>query len=372
MSKRGDGTTYTRKDGRHCAALVFETGQKPVVRYAKTEAEAEKLLREMRKARDAGLVTGRTQRVADYLSEWLENVKKPHITPHSRDGYEDRIGLILGKLGSTRIGDLTPARIRRCQADLLADGLSTRYVGQILSLLSSALADAVHDRILTWNPCDAVTPPKATRYEMQTLSLAQVQELFASSRETRYYPLWALLCMTGLRIGEATALRWQDVDYERSRSLSVRHTLSRAHERGWLLQEPKTAAGRRTIELGDIVCTALREQRQRQRKERLEAFEWQDNGFVFTGQEGQPLVNNTIRHALRSALTAARLPIVRVHDLRHTCATIHLHELGTPPKVVQEMLGHSTYKMTMDIYGHVLPGMHRDAADKLNQRMKER
>jgi integrase len=374
--EKGQGTVYERADGRFVAALRFEKGGKPVVRYAKTRAEARRKLVVLRKQRDAGIREGQTTpKLAAYLTDWLDDVKAPRVRPHTLAVYEDRANLLTARIGHVRIGDLTPARVRRCQSDLLDQNLAPRYVAAIMSLLRSALRDAVNDRVLSWNPCDAVQVPagsSATTATMQTLSLAQVQALFAATRESRWYSLWVLLTMTGLRIGEACALRWDDADYESGKTLIVRRSLSKAPGGGWRFENPKTKTSARTIELGDLVCTALREHRQRQRKEKLAAFEWEEHGdLIFTGEHGQPVANNTVRKALRLALTKAELPAIRIHDLRHTCATIHLHELGTPPKVVQEMLGHASITMTQDIYGHVMPGMHRDAADRLNARMTQ-
>jgi integrase len=176
--------------------------------------------------------------------------------------------------------------------------------------------------------------------------------------------LFVLALATGMRQGELLALHWRDVDLEQ-RVLSVRWSL-RYHQGVFTVKEPKTRRSRRRIALAEQTVEALRTHRARQLKERLKAGKaWVGNSWddlVFCSAIGSPLTSNgQVRSTLRRIIRHAGLPMIRFHDLRHTCATLALAS-NVNPKVVSEMLGHSTVAITLDVYSHVLPDMQQDAA----------
>jgi integrase len=174
-----------------------------------------------------------------------------------------------------------------------------------------------------------------------------------------------LLATSGLRIGEALGLKWSDIDFG-SRTLMVRRSLQRQEDGGLVFVQPKTRQSRRTVQLSSVAATALQEQRERQTFQRKTmATEWQENNLVFCTSLGTPLDRGRIHYNWAVALKKAELPRIRLHDLRHTAATLMLRQ-GVHPKVVQEMLGHSSISITLDIYSHVAPTMHRDAADRVD------
>ena len=158
-----------------------------------------------------------------------------------------------------------------------------------------------------------------------------------------------LLGTTGLRIGEALGLRWSDVDLI-ARRLQVRRALQRQRGRGLVFVEPKSVTSRRGVELPQLAIAALRLHRLRV-----------DGELVFPNRHGEPMEPGTVSDALKVALDRARLPRIRVHDLRHTTATVLL-EAGVHPKLVQHLLGHSTVALTLNTYSHVTPGLSAEAA----------
>lgn len=168
-----------------------------------------------------------------------------------------------------------------------------------------------------------------------------------------------------MRQGELLGLRWQDIDLEGG-VITVRQTLQQTGAR-FFFQEPKTAKGRRLVEISPPVVEALRRHRLEQKKEKLfYGQEYRDQGLVFCTPKGGPIDKKTLLRWFKRVLATAGLPATRFHDLRHTCATLLL-KAGTHPKVVQERLGHSSIGMTLDTYSHVLPGMQREAARKLDE-----
>jgi integrase len=166
--------------------------------------------------------------------------------------------------------------------------------------------------------------------------------------------------MTGMRRGEVCGLCWDDVDLEAGR-LAVRRALI-PHGSGVIISEPKTAKGRRSIALDPGTVEALKTQAQRQLADQGEkGAAWSDSGYVFTKESGEPWHPQMVSRAFHQALVAAKLPEIRLHDLRHTHATLALRA-GVHPKVVSERLGHATIAITLDTYSHAIPAMQEEAA----------
>ncbi|MEN6608481.1 MAG: site-specific integrase, partial [Bryobacteraceae bacterium] len=176
----------------------------------------------------------------------------------------------------------------------------------------------------------------------------------------RHEALYRVGVSVGLRQGEAFALRWQDVDFEAG-TLSVRHTLHK-YKGGWDLQSPKTERSRRTINLPPTCLSVLAAHKTRSEFERVAAGEeWQEHGFVFTSSIGTPLDGPNVIKQLHAILKKTGLPIIRFHDLRHTCATLLLVQ-GVEARRVMELLGHSSITVTLNIYSHVIPALKKETA----------
>jgi integrase len=205
---------------------------------------------------------------------------------------------------------------------------------------------------------------------MQTLACEDVQALLRSTEGHHLQPLWLLLVTTGLRLGEATGLTWANVNLEAG-TLAVRQALQRQRGKGFQFVEPKTGRSRRTVHLAPRVVTTLRQHRTRQKETYLRnGVPWSEKALVFSTRTARPLEPRNVRHSLRQALSNAGLPLVRVHDLRHTAAS-YLLSIGTHPKIVQELLGHSSVLLTLDTYSHVLPALHREVAAQMDKLIGE-
>jgi integrase len=202
------------------------------------------------------------------------------------------------------------------------------------------MSHAFHLGLVTRNPTLLVFPPRPSRRSTTALNVEQLLLLLGRTRDDRLHALWMLLSSAGLRIGEALGLRWQDVDLEGGR-LSVSQALQRRGGIGLVFVEPKTTRSRSAVELTRRAVEALEEHRRRQSALRLLTPGWQESGLVFTSLRGGPMQPHQANTDLTRALAAAGLPHIRVHDLRHTTATVML-AAGIHPKVVQELLGHKT------------------------------
>jgi integrase len=201
------------------------------------------------------------------------------------------------------------------------------------------------------------TPPKVVRDEMKTLTAAEASRFLAAAKCDRLYAMYVLAITTGMRQGELFALQWGDIDFE-AKTLSVRRTITA--KRG--IKEPKTAKGKRRIDLPAMAVQALNNHRKQQLAGGFAASSW-----VFCDTRGGLLCrHNVLSRSFGPILKAANVPAIRFHDLRHTAATLMLAE-GINPRLVSEVLGHAKVAFTLDVYGHVLPGMGREAADKMGR-----
>ena len=358
-----EGTIYKRQDGRWSAQLTLPGGKRRTL-YAKTREEVSRKLTAALRDREDGLpAPSERQSIAQFLNDWLETAK-PTIRPSTHRRYEEYVRLhVLPALGRVRVSALTPQHLQKLYAQKLKDGLSPTSVAHLHAVLHRALSQGVRWGVVSRNVAQAVDPPRIQRKEFQALNAEQAKRLLGAARGDRLEALYVLALTTGMRQGELLGLRWQDVDLEMG-ALQVRVTL----QRGGTLGEPKTDKARRQIILVEIAMDALGRHRNNQWQERIGAgAAWADHDLVFTNTLGGPVdANNLRKRSFPALLRRAGLPRIRFHDLRHSAATLLL-SLGTNPKVVQEVLGHSQIGVTMDVYAHKLPTMQRDAMADLNR-----
>jgi integrase len=241
--------------------------------------------------------------------------------------------------------------------------LSSTTVGYCHRLLRRALQDALRWGLIDRNPCDAVIPPRRAQHEMQVWTAAEVQQFLAFVADDRLAAMWRLCVVTGMRRGEIAGLRWVDVDLDAGR-LAVRHTRVLVYDRAEVSQ-PKTPRSRRVIALDRGTVEALRRHRGQQLDEREQLAEvWIDSGYVFVREDGAPIDPDRISHLFAGLVVATGLPRIRLHDLRHTAASLAM-ATGVHPKVVSERLGHASVAFTLDVYSHLVPGMQEEAASQI-------
>jgi integrase len=355
----GDGSIYPRKDGRWVSYLRLPEGRKKFF-YGDTRADVKRQLEEAQQAARKGvLLAGPNPSVAEYFDRWLEAIE-PSVRPRTFEVYSLNARRLTPLLGRCRLRALEPAAVQGAYAALLRRGLSKRSVEQAHTVLHRALRQAVMWDLIARNPTDAVTVPRPKRRDMQVLTEEQIRQLFEMTAPHRLHALWVVLATTGLRIGEALALGWEDVDLRRGR-LSIRRALQRQRRRGLVFVEPKSDASRRTVPLPAGTRLTLVEHRDRQERQAAADPSWNERGLVFINLEGRPIDPTTLCRPFHTALERAGLPRLRIHDLRHTVAT-YLLGREVHPKIVQSLLGHSTITLTLDTYSHVIPSFTQEAA----------
>jgi integrase len=242
--------------------------------------------------------------------------------------------------------------------------LSDSTVRQIYTILRAILADAKLDGLVADNAVTRVPRPRVARTEAKHLDAAAVTALLAAAEKLRYRPVLVLIAATGLRRGEALALRWRDMDLAGG-TLKVAGTLSRVGGR-LETSEPKTARSRRTVPLSPAVVSLLKTIKATQAAERLHAGEqWTDTGLVFTTEFGTPVEPRNILRTIELAAAKAGIAGIGVHTLGHSAATAWL-DAGVHIKAVADLLGHSSISITGDIYGHSSDAAARAAIDGLS------
>jgi integrase len=314
-----------------------------------------------------------------YLDEWLESYAKANVSPKTYERYEELVRLtIKPHAGNIVLDHLQPIQLQRLYSTLLQSGrkkkaksgktgLSARTVLHVHRLLHQALKRAVKWQLLFRNPCDAVEPPRPESHEMRTLNAAESAWLLEAVLQTRLYPGILLGISTGLRRGEVLGMRWSDIDFI-SKKLIVNQAIEKTNA-GIRFKQPKTKRSRRQVALPEFAVSALREFRARQDEERkLYGTDYADHNLVCARPDGSPMDPDVYSSDVIDFMKKIGLAGVSFHKLRHGYAT-HLLAQNVHPKVVQELLGHSSIAITMDLYSHIIPGMQEEAVAKLDSMM---
>lgn len=314
--------------------------------------------------------------LAVYLDEWLDR-RRAQLRPSTAHSYRQLVrAYLVPALGDLRLDELDRRLLETTYARLLDHGgmcgrsLSPTTVRYCHAVLRRALEDARLDGLLATNPADAARPPRHDPDEdevdddLRVWTGAQAATFLAHVDAHPWRGLWHLALGTGARRGELLGLRWTDVDLDAGQ-VRIRRSLTVVDGTPRLLGT-KTSRSR-VVQVGSSVVAALRAHGREQVRQRRDAEVWQDRwGLVFTEAAGTNLPPMHVTLAFRRLVRQAPVPVIRLHDLRHTHASLLLAD-GVPIKVVSERLGHATIAMTMDVYGHLLPGMDAEAADRFDR-----
>lgn len=361
----GEGTVRRRQDGRWECQIVLGDGRRKSV-YGRTQHEALRKMRDVERAQDQGdpIATGH-QTVGAYLSSWLEAMR-PNLRPRTWTRYEQLVRVHGGAISGLALTKLAPEHLERLYADRIAAGVGAMTVRHLHARLHRALTQAARRGLVGRNVASLVSPPRAPRHEMVTLTEEQTRAFLRAATGERLEGLYVLAVTTGMRQGELLALRWANVDIDGG-SLQVRQSLQFVGGGEYVFTAPKTAKSRRKVELTKVAVAALRRHRALQVEERLAAAGgWEDLDLVFANEVGRPIDGtNLARRSYARILKRAGLKRIRFHDLRHTAATLLLGR-GINPKIVSEQLGHAQIAITLDLYSHVTPTMQREAVNALD------
>ena len=329
------------------------------------EAARAKLVTELNTG--SSVVPGRTT-----LAEWIRDswlpITEPRVKPTTFYSYKRNLELhVIPALGTKPLQQLTPPMLNSLYVSLATGTedrkpLSAKTISYIHSTLHKVLADAVDAGLLGKNVASSAKPPRPARRGTSGITAWDPEELgafLAHVRGTRLEAIWRLSAMTGMRRGEILGLRWCDLDLDQSR-LSVRQALvSVGYE---VIKSTPKSHNARVIDLDQETVEQLRAHRSRQEAERAEwGADYQDQDLVVAKENGESIHPQTFSQSFERLIKKARLRTIRLHDLRHTHATLAL-KAGVPVKVISERLGHESPAFTLKQYAHVIPGMQAEAA----------
>lgn len=351
-----------------------------------TKAEAQAVMDELRvAARQGTFVTPQRQTVKEFLErDWLPAVRR-QLAASTWESYERNVRHhLVPAIGAVQLQALDGGDLNRLYTTLLETGrmrgkqmpgLKPRTVRYIHSIIHSALDDAVQWRRVPLNAANQAAPPSAKLAkapEMKTWTGPGLATFLERTDGDRYGYAWAFLATTGCRRGEALGLRWTDIDLDGA-SAAIRQQVIPLPKAGGVGREGRIVPGTkggdaRVIELDRRTVTMLRTWRKAQAAERLVfGVDYDDHGLVFPRPDGRPFhpeaFSKTFDRRVRQA-GFADVPTIRLHDLRHTWATLAL-EAGVDVAVVSKRLGHSSPVITWQTYQHVRKGMQTDAAERV-------
>jgi integrase len=365
----GEGSIFRRADGRWVASVSIgpRTHRHFKRRIRATRLEAMRALDQLRADQRLGASPSK-QSLGDYLRRWLDDSARPAISPNTYRGYEDVLGH-LEPLAAIPLDRLTPEDIEACcNAMTVRRGrailpASPKTVRNAQVMLRRALGQAEARGHLRRNVARLVPLRRVPRSSHDALDPAVARRIVAATAGDRYAAAF-LLGLCGMRQGEILGLAWDDVDLVAGRAtLRYQTTGSGPRARRAPL---KTARSEATIPLPGIAVRALTEHRRAQLVERAAAGRSTTAGLVFVTPRGYAVNGSWLTKHFQRLLADAGLPRMRLHDLRHGAASL-LVGAGVAPRIAQELLRHSTSRVTMEIYAHVSAGQQREAADVLDE-----
>jgi integrase len=374
----GESSIYQDEDGRWHGFVSMgrkENGRRDRRHVSGAKrADVVAKVRAIEAKRDAGMVdaAGRAPTVGEWLDHWLDNIASRKVRARTLESSRSTVRLHLRPgIGHHRLDRLQPEHLERLYAALAEKGLSPASILRAHRVLSRAVRVASQRGKVARNVATLVDPPAVKRPQRALpLSAAEAREVMSAAHSHRNAARWTVALAVGLRQSEALGLRWSNVDLDNG-TLSVRRGLHRVRGQCLIYEEPKADRSRRTLALPAQLVDALRAHRAAQLEERITAGPlWQDHDLVFAQPNGRPIERKSDWRAWKTLLRDAGVREVRLHDGRHTAATLLLSE-GVHPRVVMEVLGHAQMRTTTDTYSHVLPALGRDAAERMGNALWE-
>lgn len=368
----GEGSIRQRSDGTWEARFYVDGERKSV--YASTKTEVRKLLTAAMSDIDNDEYLDETDMtVADWLPIWLSDFCQARESTKKRYDIDIRCHIVPA-LGKCKLKELTVAQVQHLYKELERKGMSPKTIRNLHGVFHSALKTAVNLDYIKRNVTERCLLPKAYQSEMHPLLDNYTGEFLKAVESEEFRDMYIIDMFTGLREAELVGLTWDCINF----STGVIHVyrqlrnISTSKNRGMyefsILKNGKS----RDIMVAQQIMDLFRKikEEQVQNKERLGSAYSNVDNLVFTYPNGKHISNHTVYNHLKSIVRKMGRPEVRVHDLRHTFATLSLQN-GTDPKTVSDALGHASVSFTLDRYGHVSTEMRSDSANRMTSFIKD-
>jgi integrase len=353
---RNEGSIYfIKKKGLWAGQITLPDGSRKFKYSKRQNVVKEWLLNARNDLRHGVLPSNDRITVSEFMESYMETVAKNTLRPSTQEMYWLYIRLHINpSLGKIKLKDLGPHHLQRFYSQKIEEGLSKRTVQILHATIRRILNQAVSWGIIQKNVCKQVKAPRPGKIQYTILTREQLNTFLNAVKGHRWELIYILLVFGGFREGEVLGIMAEDCDMV-NKVINVRHSVITL-KGGLVIAEPKTESSKRAVSLPQVAYSEL--------KKHLEQLV-RKQGLIFTTSTGRPISpRNLIRH-FKSVLVSAGLPDIRVHDLRHSHASLLLAS-GVNPKVVQERLGHASITLTLQTYSHVIPSLQEEAAKKLD------
>lgn len=345
-----------RKDGYYIVRKSYK-GQK-AQRVVATVAEAKQVLVDLEYELKHGIYF-RPEKVTmnKWFDDWIEVYKKPKCKPGTIKDYTTYYNNHLrDTIGNCQLSEIKTLDLQRLLNDMQAEGYSQKSLDKVYMVVNQLYKQAVKTDLLQKNPCINVTIPKGKPTKRHVALTTQQQGLFINALETdnHFTPFVLFMLYTGLRVGEAAALCWKDIDFDK-KEIHVRRTVHSARGKD-IFDTPKSSTSNRVVPLIPKAIELLKSLKKQRDQNKVVSFD----GLVFHYASGRAYEKNGVNYYLERISKKIikqgnkDYPIITSHVMRHTFATRAI-ENGMMPQTLKEILGHSKLSTTMDIYAHVLP-----------------
>ena len=360
-----------KKNGKTHYYIMIDLGkdknnkrkQKKKMGFKSVKEAKQALLQYQNELKNDKYIEPSKQHFIDYFREWIRTEKEGTVKEITLRHYKN-IGenILAPYIGNIPLSSLTREHIINVVSEL--DRYSPKYIRKIISVLGDSLKHAVTQDIISKNVTSNVPLPRIKQKEFQVWNAEQVTKFLNDSKEMTHHVLYRTLLMTGMRIGEALGLRWKDITKSSSGYLlTIRQTVNNA---GSIEAGGKTKSSMRTVEIDKKTADYIFSLKEGIIKNKeMYSDSYVDQDLIFCTRNGNILFQPNVRRAYSKDMESIDLPKIRLHDFRHTHATLLLQQ-KINPKVVSERLGHSNVVITLTTYAHVLPTMQTEAVTTLS------
>jgi integrase len=376
--RRSSGTGSIFKDGRGYYTAQVLVGYKPDTgkpKYITKRSKVERVVVDwlnaqiVKTAQGISLAPERVT-VETFLNRWLESVERSNRYSTHKSYAQVCRDHVIPRIGKVLMAKVTLPHIQRILDTMHDAGKARNTIRNVKAALVTATADYEKQYPNAYHAVRAAKLPKAERKAkpvMHALSPEQAQVLLMVVEGERLKALYWVVLLLGLRRGEILGLHVEDIDLD-AREMHIRGAMQYQKGKGNIIVPTKTSASEAPLPLPDVLIPILREHLAMLAEERTYS-KWKEHGLLFPTSLGTPMgARNLVRH-FKMMIKRAGLPDVRFHDLRHSCATL-LITLGVHPRIIMEILRHTQISTTMNTYGHVIPGVNRDALNNLGDLLK--
>lgn len=342
---------HQRKDGLYSARFL-NRNNKRVEKCFKKISEARKWLAEAKYDNEHGNICNTSNMTVNtWFKYWLENIKINTVRKSTLTCYIDRYNANIKEyIGNMIISEVKPMHCQNILNNMVSKGYATASITLTRVTLHSIFSSAQENEMILKNPITKSVKCQVNKKKgVRVLTVDEQKKFLEVAEKSNYYRQYLFILQTGLRIGELTGLKWEDVNFDK-KTISVQRSVKAHSTDNITVSEPKSMSGYRTIPLTDLAYNILNDIKKERKKEKIINLEFKD--YIFLNKSGKPIINMAYGKNLVSLCKRAGIEKISPHTLRHTFATRCI-EANMRPKTLQQILGHSNISVTMDLYVHV-------------------